>query len=194
MKTPGTATIHIKAESLTVERWTNWLYGQPMVVSIENDPFCHTDELLLRIVDVYVLAHKYDDQWCANACSDTIRAILFEDCASLQDPITSLLPMFESGCYQTRQMLVHTLAYGPCVDSVELDIWLEMFDRELAGPLAHLMVGLQSTTICVEHSRPDAQHRHPRTWRTCPTSWKHTPITCARQRRISAAAVTWMID
>jgi len=127
MRTQGTVTIHIRAGSLTVERWTNWLYGQPMVCT-EDDPSDYADEVLIRVVEVYTLAHKYDDYGCANACSDAVREMLVEQRASLQDPITLLLPMFESDCYKTHKMLIHSLAYGPCVDSGELRGWLEYFD------------------------------------------------------------------
>jgi hypothetical protein len=127
IKDGETAAITIQANQRTVDYWINWLYGQPVISSLD-DWTDNADELLERIVEVYELAYEEGDWKCANACLDAIRGALVEERSNLKDPLTLLLPLFEGNCDKTCDMLVHTLAYGPCVDSEELNKWLDKFD------------------------------------------------------------------
>ena len=121
------ATINIQASKYIVGRWINWLYGQPMT-ACQDGWTTDADEMLEIIVDVCGLAHTHGDYECVNACLDAIRGALIEKRCHLKDPLTLLLPIFELGRIVICDMLVHSLAYGPCVDSGELNRWLDKLD------------------------------------------------------------------
>lgn len=119
------ATINIQASKYTVDQWINWLYGQPMIAD-QDDWTSYADDMLDDIVDVCALAHTYDDYACVNACLDAIRGALIEKRGHLEDPLTILLTLFhQNRCNNTTNMLVHSLAYGTCVNSGELNRWLD---------------------------------------------------------------------
>lgn len=121
------ATINVQASRRAVDRWIKWLYGQPMIASQDLWKVC-ADDLLENIVDVCALAHTHGDYECTNACLDAIRAALVEKRCYFEDSLTRLLPIFESDCNRICDMLVHSLAYGPCVASRELNQWLDKLD------------------------------------------------------------------
>lgn len=163
----GKVILDIKVDDGVMACWIDWVYGQPVTTSE------HGAGILIKIVNLYNLAHGFDDYECVNFCLDAIREFLSEqsECLKGTQWLQELHPVLETCCEEATRMLVDTLAYGPWAESGELEQWLDDVNGDCGGS-AEIWVRFFCRLCRAQAARLKAQ-----------ISGKFEQLPCSQRRR-----------